>query len=112
MIKEGELFYTVWGYDQTNYEFIIVEKINSSGKTVICRRAKEELVGNTEQSNIQKPKPEGFGDKFRMKIEDEETLRGSYPFCSDASMANKRLATFWKVKEGETFYETNPIYGH
>ncbi len=126
-IKIGDVFETSWGYDQTNYNFIIVVGISPSGKTAICQLAKIEDVGNTAQCNIQKPVAEGYGYKFRMKIEDNKTfnevcLRGSYPFCSSQvarieesksdEKPSMRLDTFSKVKENEVFYETDSRFGH
>lgn len=122
-VKKGDLFETSWGYDQTNYDFIVVVSISKTGKTAICQLAEYETVGNTMQQNIQKPISKGFGYKFRMKVcengDGSATLRGSYPFCfgqvkrlSDGEKPNLRLGGFSKVKEGQIFYETDSMFGH
>ncbi len=33
-IKKGDIFYTSWGYDQTNYDYIVVMEVSPTGKTV------------------------------------------------------------------------------
>jgi len=112
-VKVGDLFYTSWGYDQTNYDFIVVKELSPSGKTAICQRAKlkdrEEVGFMTEK---QEPKAEGYGNSFRLKIEDLRSsewtsdsfhLRGSYPYCD----GDVRLGTFYPHKEGKKYYETS-----
>jgi len=115
-VKKGDLFYTSWGYDQTNYDYILVLEISKTGKTAICQMAKADNVGYSGQAYIQKPKPEGYGDKFRMRIErynGEIHLRGSYPFIHTGKLEDgKRLDTFWKTDGKETFYETDTMFGH
>jgi len=115
-IKIGDIFYTSWGYDQTNYNFVVVREISPSGKTAICQCAAIDTVGHTQQCNIQRPKTQGYGDLFRMKIEHrngESQLRGSYPFCCDGKLSTgKRLGTFWRHKEDKTYYETDSMFGH
>ena len=114
-IEKDDIFYTSWGYDQTNYEYIMVLELSKTGKTAICQRCTHEQVGNTRQANIQKPVPIPFGDTFRMhvrKYKDGSILRGSYPFCADGKMSSTRLGTFWKWDGETTFYETDSRFGH
>ncbi len=115
-IKIGQIFYTSWGYDQTNYDYIIIESMSPSGKTAICKRATHETVGYESLCNVQKPKAEAFGKSFRMKIvkgyDGEPRLRGSYIFCGDENSESKRLGSFGLVKEGKVFYETDSQFGH
>jgi hypothetical protein len=132
-INKGDLFQTSWGYDQTNYDFIIVEEISPSGKTAICKRTM--YVRNEEESSMGQdalqPIKKSFGLPFRMRIEyptrehfnGQVWLRGSYPLLSrydeDSTEENKkqwlnskRLDTFSKVEEGRTYSQTNPMFGH
>ena len=51
----GDLFVTSWGYDQTNYDYIIVIGISSTNKTAICQLADYDTIGYTSQAYIQKP---------------------------------------------------------
>ena len=118
-IKAGDIFYTSWGYDQTNYEFIIVKEISKTGKTAICQRCTHQDMGSTGQCNIQKPISDTFGDCFRMQIQQRSynggqiVLRGSYPFCGDGKTSTgTRLDTFWKWDGKRTFYETDSQFGH
>jgi len=114
-IKPKDLFYTSWGYDQTNYDYIIVLELSPSGKTAICQRASCDVVGYSSQCNIQKPVAEGFGDKVRLKIvkqyDGSVRLRGSYPFCHDGT-GSKRLGGFSKHEKDDTYSETDPMFGH
>ncbi len=114
-IKPKQTFYTSWGYDQTNYDFIVVEKVSPTGKTCICRRAKLAENIPEEQTWKQRPKPEGYGKSFRMKIksyDDSLSLRGSYIFCGGEDSDHKRYGWFSLVKEGDYFHETDSRFGH
>lgn len=111
-MKPGDCFYTLWGYDQTNYDFVVVDALSPSGKTALCRMAK--LAENVPDGQCWKqvPSPEGYGDPFRLRVEhrdDGETwLRGSYPFVE----GSRRLDTFWPHKDGDAHYETDTQFGH
>ena len=125
-IKKGSLFNTSWGYDQTNYDFIVVKSISPTGKTCLCQKAIKTQVDSTQQTDILKPKAEGFGKEFRMKIEkngDRIYLRGSYPFLSrfeddwtaeqmENWQKSTRLDTFSLCHDDETYHQTNPMFGH
>ena len=122
-INIGDVFYTSWGYDQTNYDYIVIIDITKTRKTAICQRA--ELSENIPegQHNRQKPSKEGYGKPFKMCIrvcdwrEDDNKggfyLRGSYPFCcNDDEGKHRRLGSFWKCKDEQVFYETDTQFGH
>ena len=114
---KGKIFYTSWGYDQTNYNYFVVVGLSPTGKTALVQRAEYKHLGEEGQSYIQKPTNKGYGKKFRVKVEkpdegysDEWTLRGSVPYCSRDE--GTHLQTLYKAEEGEIFQPTNPIYGH
>ena len=119
-VKEGQIFYTSWGYDQTNYDYIVVVGISPTKKTAMCQLAQYEHKGYDSQCNVQKPVAKGYGVKFRMKVEYWENkiqLRGSYPFCASEVMRGEqnpstRLDTFSIAKENDVFYETDSMFGH
>jgi len=116
MISKGDLFYTSWGYDQTNYDYIMVLKISKTGKTCKCQRARHQFLGNDGYgSDIQKPIKEGFGEVFQMRIQESKyfkvSLRGSYPFLHTGE-GSKRLDSFFPVTEGSTYAETDAYHGH
>lgn len=114
-VECGDIYYTSWGYDQTNYDYIQIIKISKSGKSCICKRTSHDDKGRTETCYIQKPNNKTFGDEFRMRIQsfhNQITLRGSYPFCHSAKRESMRLDTFFKAKENQTFYETDSRFGH
>lgn len=115
----GKIFYTSWGYDQTNYDFIKVIGLTKSGKSAICQRCYANTIDEESTISTYALQPNGktFGDKFKMKIGKssyncENTLRGSFPYCCDGSMKNKMLATFWECSPKEVYQETRLEYGH
>jgi len=119
-IKPGSLWFTSWGYDQTNYDFLIILSISPTKKTCECQMVKRNHLGESGQANIQAPNQERYGDVFRMRIQrriwndkDDIVLRGSYPYCHTGKMGTGvRLDTFWPVGKREQFYETMPEFGH
>jgi len=119
LVKKGDMFYASWGYDQTNYEYVIVEEVSPTCKTAICRRTRHKNLGHTGQAYKQKPIPKPFGDTFRLhiqKYDNKPILRGSYPFCHDGKRGENnscmRLGTLWPVKKGKIYWETDPQFGH
>jgi len=119
-LKIGDVFYTSWGYDQTNYDYIVIIDITKSRKTAICQRAELKENIPVGQHWKQKPSNRGYGKPFRMCIkvadwrEDKGFyLRGSYPFCSnDDEGKHKRLDSFFKCEDEQVFYETDTQFGH
>lgn len=115
-VKVGDLFYAIWGYDQTNYDFIVVKEISKTGKTVKCQnaRARENLEKSTEQTHALQPINEGFGDVFRMRVETgyqgQVNLRGTYADCQ--GKAGFRLGTFYPVDPSKCYHETDSMFGH
>jgi len=123
-IKAGDLFYTSWGYDQTNYDYIIVESVSKTGKTVKCRRSSHEHMGNSYGCDHQKPIKKAFGDPFQLNVRegysgDGVMLRGSYPFLHTGEIKvdewgkhGMRLDSFSPVEEGRVYDETDSYSGH
>lgn len=96
-LEKGDIFYTSWGYDQTQNDFIEVLEVSLTGKTCKCR-----MVGK-EDAGEQTVRPSSWrGDKvFRMKVDPyqgELHLRGTYPFCD----GDTRFDSFWPY--------TQPVY--
>ncbi len=108
-VKPGDYFSTSWGYDQTNIDFLVVEKVTTSGKSALCRRAAPIMLANEGTQNVITP-GKAYGNLFRMKVREDGTLRGSYPYCRDES--HKRLDTFLPTKFGEQHRETAFGFGH
>lgn len=119
-LKKGDLFYTSWGYDQTNYDYIVI--LSVKGKFATCQRTSALHMGESGQANVQEPIFCPFGDTFRMKIQGgfngEIYLRGSYPYLHNGKIddsyggKNLRLDTFSKAKQGQQFHETMAEFGH
>ncbi len=107
--RTGQYYYTSWGYDQTNIDYLVVVKVSPSGKTAICRMAHPIRLGEQGHEDVFMP-GEGWGIEFQMKIREDGNLRGSYPFCSIQD--SRRLDTFYPVKLGDTHNQTMPEFGH
>ena len=122
-VKPGDVFVTSWGYDQTNYDYIVVKTVSPTGKTAVCQRASHEHMGTTFQDNIQRPTQNGFGDEFRLQVRfngnghstpeqaPEVHLAGSYPFCHTGK-GSKRYGYFSRWDGKQNFYETDSMFGH
>jgi len=95
-IKIGQVYYTSWGYDQTNIDMLRIVSVSPSGKTVMCRMIGKEDI--PESFGLVKPSDNGLhGEPFRMHIKEYGTapdmhqyLVGSYPYCE----GDKRLGHF------------------
>ena len=105
-IQPGDRFYTSWGYDQTNIDFLLVISVSATGKTAKCRMAAPIDLGAMGTADALTP-GQAYGDMFTMRVQGD-TLRGSNPYCK----GDKRLDTFYKTQLGDTHYQTNPMFGH
>ena len=106
-IKPGDYFYTSWGYDQTNIDYLIVSSVTA--KTAICRMANPIFVDAEAQQDVLMPGC-ACGDTFRMQINGKDSLVGSYPYCVGHS--SKRLGHFWRTSITTLHRQTNPLFGH
>ncbi len=112
-VKPGMMFETSWGYDQTNYDFVVVLEVSRTGKTCTCQRArtKEDVSKSSMCYHALVLCPEGYGETFQLKIQDykgKPELRGSYLYCD----GGKRLATLYPVEPGRAYHETDSMFGH
>ena len=105
-IKPGDYFYTSWGYDQTNIDFLVV--VSVTAKTAVCKMVNPIYVDAEAQQDVLMPGC-ASGDTFRMQINGKASLVGSYPYCGDNS---KRLGHFSKTSITDLHRQTNPIFGH
>jgi hypothetical protein len=48
-VKVGTVFYSSWGYDQTNVDFAVVTAVSRSGKTATFVELTKGYVGSTER---------------------------------------------------------------
>jgi len=117
-LKKGDVFYTSWGYDQTNYDYIVIESISPTGKTAMCRMIGYDYLGVSGQTNVQRPNPtKKYNKPFRMQIREnvydgktKYTLVGSYYFSGESD--SMRKDSFSKFEKGKKFYETDSQFGH
>lgn len=106
MPKIGQYFQTSWGYDQTNYDFLVVVAVSPSGKTATCRMVRPINMGNAGIYEMLTPGA-AYGEPFTMRVQGD-ILRGSYPYCQ----GDRRLDTFSPCKLGDVHYQTMPQFGH
>ena len=115
-LKHGDLFETSWGYDQTNYDFLMVLSVSKTGKTAKCQMVCPKQIGVSGQEDLLKPTYEAYGDVFNMRIQTgwkgQLQLRGSYPFCNHGLIKDSRLDTFSRVEPDRSYRQTNPMFGH
>ena len=115
-LKRGDLFKTSWGYDQTNYDFLAVLEVSKTGKTAKCQMTRPVKSGTDGTHDHLQAIFCPYGDTFTMRIKEgyrgDLQLKGSYPFCNDGKMENKRLDSFSRCEDGKIYYETNIMAGH
>jgi len=84
-LEPGMFFYSSWGYDQTNIDFLEVVEVSPTKKTVLCRMVGKDRVSTGMTSDNVSPDNSYRGPTlFRLRVsafQSSITLRGSYPFC-------------------------------
>lgn len=68
-VKTGDIFYTSWGYEQTNVDFYQVTEIKSNHFVIVKELKQEVLSTGDMQGKTRGLKDQFFNDKeFRVKI--------------------------------------------
>ena len=119
-LKVGDCFYTSWGYDQTNYDFVVIVGFTKSGKSAKVRMSRAKLVEQGRGYDKLVPTGEAYGDTFTLRIDtwvwggkENIILRGSYPYLNTGLLKDgKRLDTFSKVEIDDSFNQTAAGWGH
>ena len=111
--ESGDIIYTSWGYDQTQYDFAQIVEVSKTGKTVKAQMMKAKTVDTTRTSDVIVP-TEAYGKKFRLWVREgwreQPAFVGQYPFIySDQDSKRMGCFTAW---EGNPVYETNSQFGH
>ena len=90
-MKQGDIFVSSWGYDQTNVDFYEVVKVAAKTVTLIPIERKVQLKGFMRYTAMPIP-GSGKGKAFRRRI----------PACRISSYATARL---WdgKAREGSSY---------
>jgi hypothetical protein len=108
LVKKGGIYYTSWGYDQTNIDFVIVEKVSPTGKTVLCRRMSQKVVKSVPGADYVVP-VSPYGKIFRLRVRNGgKWLVGSYPFTR-GGVERRGYFLRW---EGKPIYQTPSGLGH
>lgn len=116
-VKIGDIFYTSWGYDQTQFNFCKVVAISPSGKSAKCRMIGVDEFESSKKmmfdsmTTKERPNPTKLlrNDPVTFKIQyysGKPELRGSYPFVEGHD--SKRMGTFWKLNDkSKEFYPSH-----
>jgi hypothetical protein len=101
-IAEGDIFYSSWGYDQTNIDYYKVKKKIGKGSAIIVP-VENKIVGDNTYTDAVIPYPASEGKPFRARIkyacwDDFKTPRISLGY---------RDARLW---DGIPKNQTNPNY--
>lgn len=114
VIGAGSYFYTSWGYDQTNIDYLVVIEVSKTGKTAKCKMVSPIYVGAEGIEDVLMPAT-AYGQAFTMRVkqfDDGRTyLRGSYPYISNMPEA-KRMDCFFGTNISETRNQTMVGFGH
>lgn len=124
----GSVWYTSWGYDQTNVEFLRIEALSLTGKTGLCKMMSKKhplqkvprvdghgvlrMMEEEDGSHVLPDKVYDGCGVFRMKIDKRSSgdpcVKGSYPFCNESEP--RRFDYFW-LWDGKPVYETPAGFG-
>lgn len=104
-VREGTIFESSWGYDQTNIDFYEVVSVAKSGKSVVLQQ-----VGSHRQDEFDRPQVRvvpnrlrKVGDPFRRKLHD------GYRGEAWISITSYSGASIWDGTPGR---ETGAGWGH
>jgi len=102
-IKVNDIFYSSWGYEQTNIDYYKVKKVMNNMIELVAIESKIDYENSTEYTDAVMPYPANEGKRiFRRKVKynsDRPSVNIS-PFQS---------ASKW---DGQPKAQTNPNYGH
>ena len=99
-LKQGDILYSSWGYDQTNIDFYLVTRVISDKSVQICEIGKKNLGSNGYgQDKVVADKNRIIGKKMRKIVS-----KGDYIKISSFEYAHK-----W---DGKPCQETSAGWGH
>jgi predicted RNA-binding Zn-ribbon protein involved in translation (DUF1610 family) len=97
-LKEGDILYASWGYDQTNVDFYQVTEVGA--KSVKIREIGQKVVGGSVGSDLVVPVPNHFTGPEQMKI-----------VSTGNSVRIKSYSSAYRW-DGKPQHQTAPGYGH
>ena len=102
-VKVGDIFYTSWGYDQTNVDWFQVDKLIGKNKVTLVRLGSK-FSGET---------PEGYDDRV---LPDVQIRKGSQNYIVNMEGGSPRIAIHSFANaypwDGRPQYQTQAGYGH
>ena len=104
-IKEGDIFYSSWGYEQTNIDFYKVVKKVGKASVMLC--ALENKIVQEESNQYQDavvPYLVNSGRQWKSRV--KYYKNDDHPMLTITSYRN---AHPW---DGKPLLQTNPYYGH
>lgn len=66
-IKEGDIFYSSWGYDQTNIDYFMVKKRIGKGSALVVP-VENSIIDSNSYTDSVVPYPASQGKPFRCRI--------------------------------------------
>jgi hypothetical protein len=105
-IKQGDIFYTSWGYDQTNIDYYKVKKlIGKSSVELVSIESKIDYEKSNQYTDAVLPYPAAEGKAMKKKVK--------YAYWDDFKEARIKInecanAYFW---DGQPKMQTNAYYG-
>jgi hypothetical protein len=101
-VKVGDVFFAMWGYEQTNIDFVKVISISKTGKSVKAVSIGQKIIEKSGfMSETVAPDPENIKSKEvilridkRNQDNPELVLRGSYYYSGE----EKQLQTLWRYE--------------
>ena len=89
---ENKIIRTSWGYDMTHNDYAII--ISENGKTALCQMIGAKKISGNGFAGSEIPDPSiTRGKPFRLRVKDDNSYKGSYPFCWGRDDA-KRMGWF------------------
>jgi len=107
-VKVGDIFYTSWGYDQTNVEFYEVTGL--TGASVKIRQiASEDVSSDSDMHMRLVPKPGVYVDALPLRGQEVTKRLVGSPGSPSLKIDDSRRAWLW---DGKPKYQTGYGYGH
>lgn len=101
MIKVNDIFYSSWGYDQTNINFYKVKRIMKSMVEIVPIESRIVEEESTEYTDAVVPYPSNEGNPIKRKLK-------RYDDKYYINISSFQGASQW---DGKAKHQTNPYFG-
>lgn len=114
-VKVGDIFYSSWGYDQTNIDFYQIVRLTEKGSAFVrpirARRVETENGHFTQEALV--PVKDGFFEGYSSHIKSEgamKRLRAGYR--GQVTFSLSTYAGAYPYEDGRVLYQTAAGFGH